>query len=77
MKDPSKNATGVENAMHNVVDERDSFQPIKLINISFDNLYCAVKDAKSKGKKDRIILPKISGHIPEGKMTVLLGPTGW
>lgn len=62
--------------------ERSSFQDVSsdscmeevssdTAKICFENLSYVVKSG------ERVILPSISGTIPGGKITVLLGPTAW
>lgn len=41
-----------------------------LIEINFKDLEFRVDD-------DLVIIPKVSGKIPAGKITAIMGPTGW
>jgi hypothetical protein len=78
LKDPSSVSEEVGTVVR--YDNLNS-QQRSYVEVSFKDLLFQVPAPKTRGQKDstkiRDILPRVSGSIPAGKLSVILGPTAW
>lgn len=69
-KDPSARvASPVDENQHSLVPTKEIDDSDKLFEVSFTNVLCTIPNSK------HVILPGVSGTIPAGKLSALMGPT--